>query len=121
MRLALAWLQVILTKAQGDALAAKLKAMVKKADAGFEVTADMLKRSARCKASFCVQAVCAAGTMDERVHEVEGEFGRQRVDQLCNATSMSRQFCIGVVSGVWCVCLSLPLPLSLASSLSGKH
>ena len=43
--------QIALTDAQKDALVAKLKSMVAKADAKYEVTVAMLKRSARCKAS----------------------------------------------------------------------
>jgi hypothetical protein len=42
--------QVLLTKAQTDGLIKKLKSMVKKADAQYEVTVAMLKRSSRCKA-----------------------------------------------------------------------
>ena len=38
-----------MTEAQVDALVAKLKDMVKEADAKYEVTVAMLKRSARCK------------------------------------------------------------------------
>ena len=40
-----------LSEAQIDALEEKLKNLIKKADGQYEVTASMLKRSARCKAS----------------------------------------------------------------------
>lgn len=43
--------QVKLTVKQVDMLVAKLKDMVARADAKYEVTLPMLKRSARCKAS----------------------------------------------------------------------
>ena len=43
--------QAKLGEAQVDALVAKLTEMVAKADAKYEVTLPMLKRSARCKAS----------------------------------------------------------------------
>lgn len=41
----------ILSEARVDALEEKLKELIKKADGQYEVTATMLKRSARCKAS----------------------------------------------------------------------
>ena len=43
--------QVKLTDTKIDMLVAKMKDMVGKADAKYEVTLAMLKRSARCKAS----------------------------------------------------------------------
>ena len=48
--------QVKLTETQVDTLVAKMKDMVAKADARFEVTLPMLKRSARSKASNSVYA-----------------------------------------------------------------
>ncbi len=50
--------QAALTKLQVDALVSKLKELVKKADAKYEVTVAMLKRSTRCKARFCRWFVC---------------------------------------------------------------
>ena len=47
------FLQAMLIKADVDKLVAKLKDMVQKADAEKEVTAAMLKKSARCKAPTC--------------------------------------------------------------------
>ena len=48
--------QAKLTSVQVDALVAKLNDMVEKADAKYEVTVDMLKRSARCK--VVSQGIC---------------------------------------------------------------
>ena len=44
----------LLTEVQVDALVEKLKDMIVTAKGRWEVTAAMLKRSARCKASLCV-------------------------------------------------------------------
>jgi predicted RNase H-related nuclease YkuK (DUF458 family) len=48
--------QGFFSKTQIDKLVSKLKGMVKKADAKYEVTVGMLKRSARCKASLSSDA-----------------------------------------------------------------
>ena len=46
--------RLLLNETQVDALVAKLKDMIVKAKGRFEVTAAMLKKSARCKTSLCV-------------------------------------------------------------------
>ena len=79
--------RAMLTEVQVDALVAKLKDMIKKANGTYEVTAQMLKRSQRCKASV--------NTIRKRLHDRGMRFYAMRSKPILTNEDIAARYDFG--------------------------